>query len=334
MRTEYVNSENSIFEKLCNTEKSQALIIVGWLGAPEEGVLKKLKQHITVVDLSRKVINFLIPNQKVKSPHNRARARFDFGQSRKIYYTSTASLPFISLKKLIDFFKLLRFDSDDINVLFLIKDYIEAVGENHHNREINRDCFSDQSILDSHLWSTEALYNFMFDTRDYFSAGGYTIGANNADLIITCNSSMTKAKESKTGNIQPSSLVKYPIIPLRRPKHSYPNKDLFCIISILAKGVTPFDYHNKFYGSMQLPPTSQEFLEIFENFSKLHIQSVATLDERDHWIFRTEEEQQQIEQKLWKAKIEVQNYLINLPGIFPLKESDEEEPLNIYKFYE
>lgn len=334
MRTEYVNSENSIFEKLCNTEKSQALIIVSWLGAPEEGVLKKLKQHITVVDLSRKVINFLIPNQKVKSPHNRARSRFDFSQSRKIYYISTASLPFISLKKLIDFFKLLRFDSDDINILFLIKDYIEAVGENHHNREINRDCFSDQSTLDSHLWSTEALYNFIFDTRDYFSAGGYAIGANNADLIITCNSLMTKAKESKTGNIQPSSLVRYPIIPLRRPKHSYPNKDLFGIISILAKGVTPFDYRNKFYGGMELPPTSQEFLEIFENFSKLHIESVATLDERDHWIFRTEEEQQQIEQKVWKARIEVQNYLINLPGIFPLKESDEEEPLNIYNFYE
>jgi hypothetical protein len=61
MRTEYVNSENSIFEKLCTTEKSQALIIVGWLGAPEDllSVLKKLRQHIEVVDLSRKVINFL-----------------------------------------------------------------------------------------------------------------------------------------------------------------------------------------------------------------------------------------------------------------------------------
>ena len=334
MRTEFVNSEKSVIEKLCNTEKSQALIIVGWLGAPEVSVLKKLKQHITVVDLSRKVINFLIPNQKVKSPHNRARARFDFGQSRKIYYISTASLPFISLKKLIDFFKLLRFDADDINILFLIKDYIEAVGENHNKREKNRDCFSDQSILDSHLWSTEALYNFMFDARDYFSEGGYTLGANNADLIITCNSLMTKAKESKTGDIMPSSLVRYPIIPLRRPKYSYPNKDLFGIISILAKGVTPFDYHNKFHGRMEQLPSSQEFLDIFANYNKILSKSVQLMDEREHWIYRTEEEKQEIDQKVWKARIVVQNYLINLPGIFPLKESDEEEPLNIYKFYE
>jgi hypothetical protein len=55
MRTEFVNSENSVFEKLCNTEKSQALIIVSWLGAPEDVLLKKLRQHIEVVDLSRKL---------------------------------------------------------------------------------------------------------------------------------------------------------------------------------------------------------------------------------------------------------------------------------------
>jgi hypothetical protein len=55
MRTEYVNSENSIFEKLCNTEKSQALIIVSWLGAPEDVLLKKLRQHIKLLICRRKL---------------------------------------------------------------------------------------------------------------------------------------------------------------------------------------------------------------------------------------------------------------------------------------
>lgn len=215
-----------------------------------------------------------------------------------------------------------------------MKDYDEAVEENHNNREKNRNCFFDQSLVDIHSWSTEELYNFMNNAYDFFSQGGYTFKSNNADLIITCNSLMTKAKESKNGDIHPSTLVRYPIIPLRRPKHSYVNAELFNVISILAKGVTPFTDYNKFFGSMNILPTTQEFLGIFERYKKLWIKSVAILDERDRWIFRTEEEQKQIDRELWKARIEVQNYLINLPGIFFLKESDKEGPLNIYNFYE
>jgi hypothetical protein len=64
MRTEFVNSEKSVIEKLCNTEKSQALFVVSWLGAPEDVLLKKLREHIEVVDLSRKVINLLYPKSK------------------------------------------------------------------------------------------------------------------------------------------------------------------------------------------------------------------------------------------------------------------------------
>jgi hypothetical protein len=49
------------------------------------------------------------------------------------------------------------------------------------------------------------------------------------------------------------------------------------------------------------------------------------MDEREHWIFRTEEENEKLIRKLWKERIKVQNYLINLPNIFPLKEETGDE---------
>jgi hypothetical protein len=82
---------------------------------------------------------------------------------------------------------------------------------------------------------------------------------------------MTIVKDSKTGNYPaPSKTIRYPIIPLKRVNYWYPNKELFDIISILAKDVTPFTSHNKFYDSVKTHlPTSQEFLDIFANYNKI-----------------------------------------------------------------
>lgn len=326
MRTEYVNSENSIFERLCSTEKSQALIIVSWLGAPEDVLLKKLRQQIEVVDLSRKVINFYIPNQKVKSSHNRARTRFDFSKTRKVFYISTASLPFIPILKLTEFFKLLGFDPDDINLIFLMKGYDEAVSENHENHAKHKNCYADQSMLDSHSYSTGELYNFINDICEGYIYNGYRRKLGDVDLVIACNSLMTIVKDSKTGNYSPSKTIIYPIIPLKRVNYWYPNKELIDVISILAKDVTPFTSRNQFYDSVKTHlPTSQEFLDIFAKYNKILSKSEQLMDEREHWIFRTEEEKREIDQQLWKERIEVQNYLINLPNIFPLKEETGDE---------
>jgi hypothetical protein len=326
MRAEYVNSEKSVIEKLCNTEKSQALIIVSWLCAPEDVLLKKLRQHIEVVDLSRKVINFYIPNQKVKSSHNRARTRFDFSKTRKVFYISAASLPFIPILKLTEFFKLLRFDPDDINLIFLIKGYDEAVSENHENHAKHKNCYADQSMLDSHSYSTGELYNFINDICEGFIYNGYRRKLGDVDLVIACNSLMTMVQGSKNGNFAPSKTIKSPTIPLKRVNYWYPNEELFDIISILAKDVTPFTSHNKFYDGVKTHlPTSQEFLDIFAKYNKILSKSEQLMDEREHWIFRTEEEKREIDQQLWKERIEVQNYLINLPNIFPLKEETGDE---------
>jgi hypothetical protein len=94
----------------------------------------------------------------VKSSHNRARTRFDFSKTRKVFYISTASLPFIPILKLTEFFKLLRFDPDDINLIFLMKGYDEAVSENHENHAKHKNCYADQSMLDSHSYSTGERY--------------------------------------------------------------------------------------------------------------------------------------------------------------------------------
>ena len=327
MRTEYLNSENSVFEKLCHTEKSQALIIVSWLGAPEDVLLKKLREHIEVVDLSRKVINLYIPNQKVKSSHNRARARFDFSKTRKVFYISAASLPFIPILKLTEFFKLLRFDPDDINLIFLIKGYDEAVSENHENHAKHKNCYADQSMLDSHSYSTGELYNFINDICEGFIYNGYRRKLGDVDLVIACNSLMTMVQGSKNGNFAPSKTIKSPTIPLKRVNYWYPNKELFDVISILAKEITPFTSYNQFcVGVKTLFPTSQEFLDIFATYNKILSKSEQLMDEREHWIFRTEEEKREIDQELWKERIKVQNYLINLPNIFPLKEETGDEP--------
>ncbi len=328
MRAEYVNSEKSVIEKLCNTEKSQALIIVSWLGAPEDVLLKKLRQHIEVVDLSKKVINFCIPNQKVKSSHNRARTRFDFSKTRKVFYISTASLPFIPILKLTEFFKLLRFDPEDINLIFLMKGYDEAVSENHENHVKHKNCYADQSMLDSHSYSTGELYNFINDICEGFIYNGYKRNLGDVDLVIACNSLMTIVEDSKTGGFAPSKTSKYPIIPLKRVNHWYPNEELFDVLSILAKEMTPFTSHNKFYQSVKTHlPTSQEFLDIFESYKTIRGKSEQLMDEKDNWIQRTEEEKREIDQELWRERIKVQNYLINLPNVFPLKEETDDESL-------
>ncbi|GAB1442910.1 hypothetical protein MASR2M39_17460 [Ignavibacteriales bacterium] len=331
MRAEYVNSEKSIIEKLCNTEKSQALIIVSWLGAPEDVLLKKLRQHIDVVDLSRKVINFYIPNQKVKSSHNRARTRFDFSKTRKVFYISTASLPFIPILKLTEFFELLRFDPDDINLIFLMKGYNEAVSENHKNHVKHKNCYADQSMLDSHDYSTGELYNFINDICESFLYNGYKRKLGDVDLVIACNSLMTIVEDLKTGSFAPSKTIKYPTIPLKRVNYWYPNEELFDVISILAKEITPFTSHNKFYDSVKTHlPTSQEFLDIFAKYNKILSKSEQLMDEREHRIFRTEEEKREIDQELWRERIKVQNYLINLPNIFPLKEETGDESFRYF----
>lgn len=334
MKIEYENFENSIFEKLCKTERSQALIIVNWLGAPEESLLKLLKRYVTVVDLSKKIINYLIPGQKIKSPHNAARARFDPSNTRKIFYTSTSHLPFISLTRLVDFFNTLSFEADDINIVFLLKKFEETVTENHDNKVKNINCYSDRSILENHSHSTHELYNFMHEPHNYFSLHGYRLNANNADMIICCNTLMTIAKESKNGNFRVSKTARYPVIPLRRPKHSYPNKELFDILSVLAKIVTPFSYENKFYSDEKHLRSSKEFRDIIGDYEKLYAKSTAMMGENEMWIFRTEEEQMQLDQEVWKERIKVQKYLFELVNLFPLIESDEEAPLTLLKMYD
>ena len=331
MRAEYVNSEKSVIEKLCNTEKSQALIIVSWLGAPEDVLLTKLRQHIEVVNLSRKVINFYIPNQKVKSSHNRARTRFDFSKTRKVFYISTASLPFIPIPKLTEFFELLRFDPDDINLIFLMKGYNEAVSENHKNHVKHKNCYADQSMLDSHNYSTGELYNFINDICEGFLYNGYRQKVGDVDLVIACNSFGTMVKELKSGNLVPSKTIKYPVIPLKRPKYKYPNDELFDVISIMAREITPFDIYNKFcVGVKTHLPTSHEFLDIFESYNKILTKSEQLMDEKDNWIQRTEEEKREIDQELWRERIKMQNYLINLPNIFPLKEETGDESFRYF----
>ncbi|MBK7267362.1 MAG: hypothetical protein IPI12_13745 [Ignavibacteriales bacterium] len=137
---------------------------------------------------------------------------------------------------------------------------------------------------------------------------------------------MTIVRRFKNRKFAPSKTIKYPIIPLKRVNYWYPNEELFDIISILAKDVTPFTSHNKFYDGVKTHlPTSQEFLDIFAKYNKILSKSEQLMDEREHWIFRTEEEKREIDQQLWKERIEVQNYLINLPNIFPLKEETGDE---------
>ncbi len=316
MKSEQKFSQSDLLKELMSAEQGRALILVPWLWSPEKELLSHIRKQKEVVDLTRKLINYLIPI-KGEGRYITSRTSFNPSNSDKIFMINCAKLPFISIKRVYMFLAVLGFREEQIDIVFLFRSDIEA-------RNLNRESvkkYSDFSILDNHVYSANQLRDFLFTNINLIITSAAEL-TGNAEIILT-DDFLTKVINDVDGKL----LVKkdnhpYPVIHLKRRGMKYPADALHYWVAEFVKEFSPYTLENEMYRLGKSPEEIDGEVEIIRKATDARYLSVRRVDEKDAPIHKTEEEQYRLDQNLLAAELKLQEVIPVLNGRYPVQESD------------